>query len=59
MFAIDAPVRFETAPDIVVGIEFAANGRKLAWSIADYLASLERNVGQLLKSESKPDGTNP
>ena len=59
MFAIDATVRFETAPDIVVGIEFAANGRKLAWSIADYLASLERNVGQLLKSQSKPDGRTP
>ena len=52
------PVRFEAAPDLVCGIELTANGQKLAWSIADYLASLEKGVGELLqdndKGESKP-----
>ena len=52
------PVRFETAPDLVCGIELTTNGQKVAWSIADYLASLEKGVGELLqdndKGESKP-----
>ena len=30
-------VRFETAPDLVSGIELAADGHKVAWSIAEYL----------------------
>jgi len=47
-------VRFETAPDVISGIELTANGRKVAWSIADYLASLEKSVGELLKEQSKP-----
>ena len=47
-------VRFETAPDVISGIELSANGRKLAWSIADYLESLEMNVGELLAEPSNP-----
>jgi len=53
--AMEIPVRFETAPDLVSGIELAANGRKIAWSVADYLASLEKGVGELLKAQSKPE----
>jgi F-type H+-transporting ATPase subunit b len=56
-FSAEIHVRFETAPDVVSGIELTANGRKVAWSIADYLASLEKSVGALL---SKPkSGTKP
>ena len=48
-------LRFETAPDLVSGIELTANGQKVAWSIADYLASLEKGVGELLKEkDSRP-----
>jgi ATP synthase alpha/beta family, nucleotide-binding domain len=47
-------VRFETAPDVISGIELIANGRKVAWSIAGYLASLEKSIGDLLKEQSKP-----
>jgi F-type H+-transporting ATPase subunit b len=47
-------VRFETAPDMISGIELIANGRKVAWSIAGYLASLEKIVGELLKEQSQP-----
>ena len=53
-FTAEIQVRFETAPDVISGIELTANGRKLAWSIADYLASLEKSVGELLKEQSKP-----
>ena len=48
VFAADVHVRFETAPDLVGGIEFTVNGYRVAWSIGDYLASLERRVGELL-----------
>jgi F-type H+-transporting ATPase subunit b len=47
-------IRFETAPDLIGGIELIANGQKLAWSIADYLASLEERVGDVLKQQSAP-----
>ena len=52
-FSANIRVRFETAPDLVSGIELTANGQKVAWSIADYLASLEKGVDELLKEKDK------
>jgi F-type H+-transporting ATPase subunit b len=65
-FSADVHVRFETAPDLVSGIELSANGQKVSWSIASYLASMEEDVGELLngkdkhevKAEPEPDETN-
>jgi F-type H+-transporting ATPase subunit b len=48
-FSAEVRVRFETAPDLIGGIELTTNGQKLAWSIGDYLASLENGVAELLK----------
>ena len=48
-FAAEIPVRFETASELVSGIELTANGQKVAWSIADYLASLQKSVAELLQ----------
>ena len=56
-FSAKIRVRFETAPDLVSGIELTANGQKVAWSIADYLASLEKGVDELLKEKDKPEAT--
>ena len=53
-FSAEIRVRFETSPDVISGIELIANGRKVAWSIADYLASLEKSVGELLEEQSNP-----
>jgi F-type H+-transporting ATPase subunit b len=53
-FSAEVHVRFETAPDLVSGVELTTNGQKIAWSIADYLASLETGVGELLKEKDKP-----
>jgi F-type H+-transporting ATPase subunit b len=47
-FSAEVRLRFEVAPDLIGGIELIANGQKIGWSIADYLASLEKNVGELL-----------
>ena len=54
-FSTEVQVRFETAPDLVSGIELTTSGQKVAWSIADYLASLEKGVGELLKEKDKPE----
>ena len=55
-FSADIPVRFETAPDLISGIELTTNGQKVAWSISDYLASLEKGIEELLKEgEDKPE----
>jgi F-type H+-transporting ATPase subunit b len=53
-FSAEIHIRFETSPDLVSGIELSSNGQKAGWSIADYLASLEKNVGELLKEKDKP-----
>jgi F-type H+-transporting ATPase subunit b len=56
-------IHFETAPDLICGIDLMTNGQKIAWSIVDYLATLEKNVEELMKekiksvvkTESKPE----
>jgi F-type H+-transporting ATPase subunit b len=52
-FSGEIPLRLETQPDLVSGIELAANGQKMAWSIADYLASMEKVVDELLKKKDE------
>ena len=54
IFSIDVHVRFETAPELVGGIELATDGHKAAWSIAEYLMSLEMSVDLLLKERDRP-----
>lgn len=41
-------IRFETADEIVSGIEIIIHGQKIAWSIADYTLALEKRVSELL-----------
>jgi F-type H+-transporting ATPase subunit b len=52
---IDA--RFETAPNLISGIELNANGHTVAWNISEYLASLEKEMDQLLKVQGSPATT--
>ena len=46
-------LRFETAPELVSGIELSANGQKFAWSIANYLGGLEESVSALLQGRPR------
>ncbi len=48
-FTAEINIRFETAPELISGIELISNGQKVAWSIADYLLSLEKSVAELMK----------
>jgi len=53
-FSSEIQVRFQTEPDLISGIELTAHGQKVAWSISDYLMSLEQGVEELLKEKNKP-----
>ncbi|HEV3436978.1 MAG TPA: F0F1 ATP synthase subunit delta [Gemmata sp.] len=53
-FSADIHIQFETVPELVSGIELSSNGQKVAWSIAEYLATLEKSVGELLHEDTKP-----
>ncbi len=54
ILATETGIRFETAPEQVSGIELVSNGHKLAWSIADYLATMEKIVAELLQPKQQP-----
>ena len=45
------PIRFETVPGLIGGIELILQGQKVAWSISDHLASLEKELAALLKAQ--------
>jgi len=51
-FSAQIHVRFETAPDLISGIELSTNGQKVVWSIADYITSLEMGIDELLKEKN-------
>jgi len=57
-FSAAINIRFEIAPELVSGIELTSNGQKLAWNIADYLASMEKGVGDLLDARSAAQSQN-
>lgn len=54
-FSAKINLRFETAPELISGIELISNGQKVAWSISDYLASLEKGVDELLQEKDKAE----
>jgi F-type H+-transporting ATPase subunit b len=54
-FSAEIHIYFETVPELVSGIELSANGQKVAWSIADYLTTLEKRAGELLHEEVNPE----
>ena len=53
-FSADVRIRFETSPNTICGIELAIGEQKLAWSIAEYLASLENKVNSLMDAQAMP-----
>lgn len=38
--------QFKTSPEIISGIELTSNGYKLAWSISEYLNSLQKSISE-------------
>ena len=54
MCSADIHMRFETAPDVISGIELTTSGKKVSWSIAEYLGALEKAVEELVQQQAKP-----
>lgn len=48
-------IHFEVAPNLIGGIELIKGGHKIAWSLADYLESLERELAVLLKAHQQTE----
>jgi F-type H+-transporting ATPase subunit b len=46
-------VRFETAPEVICGIELQTDGRKIAWSLEHYLEALEESLATAFEEESR------
>ncbi|HSY27963.1 MAG TPA: hypothetical protein VK832_10700, partial [Burkholderiaceae bacterium] len=57
-FAMEILVKFETAPSLVCGVELSMNGQKLAWSIDDYLSSLDKRMNEILTPTTKAETEN-
>ncbi len=58
-FSADIHIQFETVPELINGIELSTNGQKLAWSIAEYLGTLEKSASELLQEDAKPESMPP
>ena len=52
-FGAGISLRFEAAPELIGGIEITTDGQKLAWSITDYLASLQAGVDEVLTEKAR------
>lgn len=44
-------LQFKTTPGLISGIELSTNGYKVAWSISEYLNSLEKNISETTKEK--------
>lgn len=56
-FSTDVRLSYEIVPDLISGIEFSSNGRKISWSISDYLMSLKNGTVELLKQPANAGAT--
>jgi F-type H+-transporting ATPase subunit b len=45
---------YQTVPGLISGVELSANGRRLAWSITDYLGALQKSVGDIHAAPAPP-----
>jgi F-type H+-transporting ATPase subunit b len=46
-------VKFQTSPDMILGLELKAHGYKIAWSLDNYFESLESEIREALEEETK------
>jgi F-type H+-transporting ATPase subunit b len=48
-------IDYETEPDMLAGIELKTDGKKINWSVSDYLQTLEENVMEALREQTHKD----
>ena len=46
-------IRYEAAPELIMGVELTIRGHKIAWSLEDYLDTLEEHALQALETEAQ------
>ncbi|MCF6158251.1 MAG: F0F1 ATP synthase subunit B [wastewater metagenome] len=51
--ASNVHVQFKISSDLICGIELVANGRKIAWSLNNYLHSLEESLSSAIEEKIK------
>jgi F-type H+-transporting ATPase subunit b len=56
LFSPTLQVLFEISPRLINGIEITTDGYKFAWTIAEYLSSWERCLGELLQASTRTPG---
>ncbi len=49
-------VEYDTDPDMIPGIKLNIHGRKVSWSLEDYLDTLEKKTRDLLDREARVEG---
>jgi F-type H+-transporting ATPase subunit b len=49
-------VDYQISPDVISGVELRTVGHKIAWSLDNYLASLETNVLEAMEMGSRSEG---
>ena len=48
----DLEVVYNESPDLLCGIELTVAGRRLSWTLADYLQELEQRIQEQLETTS-------
>jgi F-type H+-transporting ATPase subunit b len=46
-------IRYEVASEVIMGVELKIRGHKIAWSLEDYLDTLEEHALQVLEAEAQ------
>jgi F-type H+-transporting ATPase subunit b len=49
----ESKIEYESAPDLISGIELVVDGQKVAWNVADYLSSIDQGLDDLLKGQGQ------
>lgn len=49
LFGVGQPIKVQTTPDLICGLELVAPGHKVAWSLASYLDGLEETLMEVLE----------
>jgi F-type H+-transporting ATPase subunit b len=52
VLGVKPPMHFETSDALVAGIELSLSGYKVAWTLRDYLAAIEKSAGEFI--DEKP-----
>lgn len=48
-------IKFNPTEEIICGLEISSGGRKISWSVSDYLSNLEENIVRVLNSNAESE----